>query len=92
MFGNMDKEGGLVNIPPLLVVASNYDYWKSRMMDFLKSTDNKTWIAVLKGWDPLVIVDKEGKSTVALKPEEDWSKEEDELALANSKALSSEDS
>ncbi|PNX99878.1 gag-protease polyprotein [Trifolium pratense] len=54
----MDKEGGLVNRPPLLV-----------------------------GWDPHVIVDKEGKSMLALKPEEDWSKEDDEFALANSKAL-----
>ncbi|PNX88617.1 gag-protease polyprotein [Trifolium pratense] len=87
MSGNMDKEGGLVSRPPLLVGASNYDYWKSRMMTFLKSMDSKTWKAVLKGWDPPVIVDKEGKSTLELKPEEDWSKEEDVLALANSKAL-----
>ncbi|MCI31862.1 gag-protease polyprotein, partial [Trifolium medium] len=34
-----------------------------------------------------VMVDKEGSSTLELKPEEDWSKEEDELALGNSKAL-----
>ncbi|PNX60550.1 gag-protease polyprotein, partial [Trifolium pratense] len=32
-------------------------------------------------------MDKEGKPTLELKPEEEWSKEEDELALANSKAL-----
>ncbi|XP_050875624.1 uncharacterized protein LOC127079260 [Lathyrus oleraceus] len=31
--------------------------------------------------------DKDGKATTDLKPEEDWSKEEDELALGNSKAL-----
>ncbi|CAJ2633234.1 uncharacterized protein LOC123890825 [Trifolium pratense] len=83
----MEKEGGLVNRPPLLVGDSNYDYWKSRMTAFLKSIDNKTWKAVIKGWNHPVIVDKEGKSTLELKPEEDWSKEEDELALGNSKAL-----
>ncbi|MCH82645.1 gag-protease polyprotein [Trifolium medium] len=57
------------------------------MVAFLKSIDSKTWKAVLKGWTPPVIIDKEGKSTHALKAEEDWSKEEDALALGNSKAL-----
>ncbi|PNX67192.1 retrotransposon-related protein, partial [Trifolium pratense] len=37
--------------------------------------------------DPPVIVDKDGKSTLVLKAEGNWSKEEGELALANSKAL-----
>ncbi|CAJ2662688.1 unnamed protein product [Trifolium pratense] len=87
MSGNMDKEGGLVSRPPLLVGVSNYDYWKSRMIAFLKSMDSKTWKAVLKGWDPPVVMDKDGKPTLELKAEEDWSKEEDELALGNSKAL-----
>lgn len=31
--------------------------------------------------------DKDGNKTADLKPEEEWSKEEDELALENSKAL-----
>jgi hypothetical protein len=82
----MDKEGGYVNRPPLLV-GDKYDYWKSRMIVFLKSIDSRTWKAVLKGWSHPVIVDKEGKSTLALKAEKDWSKEEDVLALGNSKAL-----
>jgi hypothetical protein len=34
-----------------------------------------------------MVQDKDGKDTTKLKPEEDWSKEEDELALGNSKAL-----
>ncbi|MCI94578.1 gag-pol polyprotein, partial [Trifolium medium] len=55
------------------------------MTVFLKSIDSKTWKVVIKGWNHPVIVDKEGKSTLQLKPEEDWSKEEDELALGNSK-------
>ncbi|PNX92149.1 gag-protease polyprotein, partial [Trifolium pratense] len=91
MSGNMDKEGGLCSRPPLLVGVSNYDYWKSRMMGFLKSMDSKTWKAVLKGWEPPVVIDKEGKPTSELKEVENWSKEEDELALANSRALYADD-
>ncbi|CAJ2639582.1 unnamed protein product [Trifolium pratense] len=83
----MDKEGGFVTRPPLLVGASNYDYWKSRMMAFLKQIDSKTWKAILRGWTPPVKMDKDGKPTPELKSAEEWSKEEDELALANSKAL-----
>src|SRR4030065_574157 len=82
----MDKERGLLNKPPLLD-GFNYVYLKSRMSDFLKSIDSKTWKAVLKGWEHPVALDAEGSRTAALKPEEQWSKEEDELALSNSKAL-----
>jgi hypothetical protein len=57
------------------------------MSAFLKSIDSKTWKAVLKGWEHLVVFDKDGAKTTELKPEEEWSKEEDELALGNSKAL-----
>jgi hypothetical protein len=82
----MDKEGGMVNRPPLLD-GSNYDLWKSRMATFLKSIDSKTWKAVLKGWEPPVVLDKDGNKTDVLKPEEEWSKEEDEATLGNNKAL-----
>src|SRR4051812_3027134 len=81
----MDKEGGgFVNRPPILD-ESNYDYWKPRMATFLKSLDNKAWRAANKGWEHPVTTDKDGKSS--LKPEEEWSKDEEELALGNSKAL-----
>jgi len=82
----MDKEGGFVNIPPLLD-GSNYDYWKSRMSAFLKSIDSKTWKAVLRGWEHPVTLDEDGNRTNVLKPEEEWTVAEDELALGNSKAL-----
>jgi len=82
----MEKEGGFVNKPPLLD-GTNYDYWKSRMSAYLKSIDNKTWKAVLKGWEHLVVLDHDGNKTEALKPEEEWSATEDEQALANSIAL-----
>lgn len=79
-------EVGFVNRPPILD-GTNYDYWKARMVAFLKSMDNKTWKAVIKGWEHHVVKDKDAKDTTDLKPEEDWFKEEDELVLGNSKAL-----
>ena len=57
------------------------------MVTFLKSIDSKTWKVVLKGWDHPLVKDKDGKDTTELKPKQEWSKEEDELALGNSKAL-----
>jgi hypothetical protein len=57
------------------------------MCAFLKSIDSNTWKAVLKGWEHHVVLDKDGVKTIVLKAEEVWSKEDDELALGNSKAL-----
>jgi len=45
----MKREGGQVNRPPPILDGSNYDYWKVRMVAFLKSIDNRTWKVVLKG-------------------------------------------
>ncbi|PNX91973.1 gag-protease polyprotein [Trifolium pratense] len=67
----MDKEGGLMNRPPLLD-GSNYDIWKSRMTAFLKSLDSRAWKAVLKGWDHPKIKDANNVDTEELKPEEEW--------------------
>jgi len=82
----MEKEGGFVNRSPLLD-GTNYEYWKSWMSAYLKSIDSKTWKAVLKGWEHLVVLDKDENKTEVLKPEEEWSVIEDEQVLANSKAL-----
>ena len=82
----MDKEEGFVNRPHILY-GSNCDYWKPRMVDFLKYLDNRAWKAVLKGWKHPVKLGENEEPTSELKPEEDWSKEEDEIALGNSKAL-----
>ncbi|MCI24455.1 gag-pol polyprotein, partial [Trifolium medium] len=43
------KDGGSFNKPPVLD-GSNYDYWKARMVAFLKSMDSKSWKAIVKGW------------------------------------------
>ncbi|GAU51225.1 hypothetical protein TSUD_412310 [Trifolium subterraneum] len=82
----MDREGGYVTRPPLLD-DSNYDIWKARMIAFLKSMDNRTWKAVLKGWEHPKVKDVNGADTDELKPEEEWTAAEDSLALGNSKAL-----
>src|SRR5204862_5263072 len=82
---NMDKEsGGFVNRPPILD-GSNYEYWKPRMIAFLKSIDTKAWRAVNTGWTHPTVTGVDG--VVSLKPEEAWSKEEEAAALGNSKAL-----
>src|ERR1044072_3058372 len=82
-----NKEGGSINRPHVFD-STNYDYWKARMTTFLRSIDNKTWKAIIKGWTPPVNKEIEGSSTtLTLKKEEEWSKEEDEEALANLKAL-----
>ena len=81
------KEGGSINRPPVLD-GTNYDYWKAHMTAFLRAIDNKTWKAIVKGWTPPVETTTKGTSTtIKYKEEEKWTKEEDEEALANSKAL-----
>jgi hypothetical protein len=82
----MDKDGTIVNKPPLLD-GSNYDYWKPRMIVFLKALDSRTWKAMLKGWDHPKVKDANGVDTDELEPEEEWSAAEDTLALGNSRAL-----
>src|SRR3954468_9997438 len=81
----MDKEGGGFIMRPPILDGSNYDYWKPLMVAFLKSVNSKAWRAVNKGWEHPVNTDKDGNKT--LKPEEDWDKDEEALALGNSKAL-----
>ncbi|MCH94417.1 gag-protease polyprotein, partial [Trifolium medium] len=78
---------GTVSKPPLLTGPDNYDYWKSRMTAFLKSIDSRTWKAIVTGWETPFVLDKDGNKTAEVKPEKDWSKDEDELSLGNSKAL-----
>ena len=79
-------EGGSISRRPILD-GTNYDYWKTRMVAFLKSMDNKTWKAIIKSWEHPVVMDKDGTVTTTLKPEEEWSKDEDGLALGNFIAL-----
>ena len=78
------REGGSVQRPPLLD-GTNYSYWKARMKAFIKSVDEKAWKAILTGWDhPMTRNDKRES---VLKPEVEWTANEDKLANNNSKAL-----
>ena len=63
----MDKEGGFVNRTPILD-GSTYDYWKPRMVVFLKSLDNRAWKAILKGWKHPVKLGENREPTSELKP------------------------
>lgn len=78
------KDGSSFNRPPILY-GTHYDYWKARMVAFLKSIDNKTWKVVVKGLKHPEVTSQDGSTS--LKPESDWSKDEDDEALGNDKAL-----
>ena len=73
-----------VTRPPLLD-SSNYTYWKARMMAFIKSLDEKAWVAIIEGWSPPVIKNEEGKDI--LKDVKKWSTDEERAALGNSRAV-----
>jgi len=49
------KEIRSINRPPISD-GTNYDYWKARMMTFLKSMDIKTWSDIIKGLQHHVII------------------------------------
>ncbi|WJX50784.1 hypothetical protein P8452_37039 [Trifolium repens] len=83
----MEKDGGYMNRPPLLNGSSNYDHWKSKMTAFLRSIDSKVWKAVLTGWERPTHASKEGTSTGVLKPEVEWTPEEETAAHYNHKAI-----
>ena len=73
-----NKEEGSINKTPIMD-DTNYDYWKAHVVAFLKSIDSKTWKAIVKGQNHPMDSQKEGASTTLnLKKEEDWTKEEDE--------------
>ena len=82
----MDKDGGFLNKPPLLD-GSNYDYWKPRMIAFIKSMDDQAWKAVIKGWEPPKVNDDKGNPTDVVKDEEDWDDADYKGSVGNSKAM-----
>lgn len=57
------------------------------MVAFIKSMDSKAWKFMVKGWDPPINRDKDGKITNVLKAEEYWDDEYDKLSQGKSKAL-----
>ncbi|KAK2428670.1 gag-protease polyprotein [Trifolium repens] len=83
----MEKDGGYMNRPPLLNGSTNYDSWKSKMTAFLRSIDRKVWKVVLTGWEHPTYASKEGTSMGVLKPEVEWTPEEETAAHYNHKAI-----
>ncbi|KAK2456842.1 gag-protease polyprotein [Trifolium repens] len=80
----MDRNGGSIN-RPLVLDGSNYDYWKARMIAFIKSMDQKAWKAIITGWNHPIVSAEDGSSI--LKGEGDWTPEEETESNNNSKAL-----
>ena len=55
------------------------------MRTFIRALDVRAWRSILIRWTPPTITDSEGKRF--LKPEVDWSNDDDHLANYNNKAL-----
>ena len=55
------------------------------MKPFIRAMDVRAWISILTRWTPPTATNSEGKKV--LKPEIDWSNDDDRLANYNNKAL-----
>ncbi|XP_062104227.1 uncharacterized protein LOC133815396 [Humulus lupulus] len=80
---DMFREGGSTTRPPMLEGA-NYPYWKTKMRAYLKSIDERVWMAVSEGWTPPTEIF--GDVDIA-KAASKWTTDEIEKANFNSKAL-----
>ena len=69
--------------PPMLD-GVNYPYWKTKMRAYLKSIDERVWMAVSEGWVP---PQEHLGDIVKIKSPSQWTRDEIELANFNSKAL-----
>ena len=77
------SEGATISHPHLLD-GINYPYWKTRMRAFIRALYVRAWRSILTGWTPPTMTNSEGKTS--LKPEIDWSMEDDRLANYNNNA------
>ena len=80
---DMFREGGSMTRPPMLD-GVNYPYWKTKMRAYLKSIDERVWMAVSEGWVP---PQEHLGDIVKIKSPSQWTRDEIELANFNSKAL-----
>ncbi|KAA0026108.1 gag-proteinase polyprotein [Cucumis melo var. makuwa] len=78
------REGNSTSRPPLLD-GGNYDYWKSRIEAFLMSLDMRSWRVVISRWEYPTEKDEAGQTV--RKYELKWIKDEDDVAVGNSRAL-----
>ena len=77
------REGSSTVRPPLLD-GTNYPYWKAKMRAFLKSIDERVWLAVVNGWTPPTITTG---TVTTLKPTTLWDKTDFDSCGWNSKAM-----
>ncbi|GAA0171213.1 hypothetical protein LIER_25299 [Lithospermum erythrorhizon] len=77
------REGVSITRPPVLD-GTNYAYWKARMTAFLKSKNTKTWKVVRFGWTTPTVTNND---VTTVNSEDDWTTKEQELVLANDKAM-----
>ncbi|XP_070682448.1 uncharacterized protein [Malus domestica] len=82
---------GSVSHPPHFD-GDNYAAWKAKMKSFLWALDDRVWLAVEEGWEPLIVKETkgEGQSSVTmslLKPRREWSEEERSSSTFNQRAL-----
>ncbi|KAH6807890.1 hypothetical protein C2S51_028998 [Perilla frutescens var. frutescens] len=80
----MDYTNPLFNKPPVLD-GMNYSFWKVRMRSCIKSIDARAWNAVQKTWTHPKTVDADGDSYRT--PPSEWTREQNEEATFNDKAL-----
>ena len=78
------SEGASISHPPLLD-GTNYPYWKTRIKSFIRALDIRALRSILIGWKPFILTDSEGMKVI--KPEVDWSNDDDCLANYNNMAL-----
>lgn len=71
------KEDWSTTLPSVLD-GINYSCWIARMISFLKSIDHKTWKAIVAGWSPPQVTNKD--RVVSPEPE-------NEGLIKNSRAL-----
>ena len=84
IFAGMESSTNMLR-PPVLD-GKNYVYWKVRVKAYIKSIDERVWRSILTGWTPPVTTNVETR-VETVKPEQNWSTEEDRLANYNFKAL-----
>jgi len=77
-------EGGSSNRPPYFD-GTDYYYWKGKMRLFLISQDNYMW-PVIENGNFIPMTTGTATAPSVIKPQAQWSKEENEQVLLNSKA------
>ncbi|MCH79420.1 phytoalexin-deficient 4-2 protein, partial [Trifolium medium] len=75
------SEGGSSTRPPLFE-GTDYYYWKDKMELFLRSQDNNMWSVIEVG----EYVPPPAKDSITPKPQEEWTTQESDRVLLNTKA------